>query len=78
MTDVIWNNKFLSLETKAMIYKSTVMSLLTYGADVRPETTTTGRQAQVAETKSLRRMIGRTQRDRITKSIFEKYAMQQT
>ena len=51
------------------MYKKTVRPILTYGVKSGPETMTTRRHTQVAEMKSLRRMLGRTGRDKVTINI---------
>jgi hypothetical protein len=57
-------NKQVDLKTKIQIYKSVHIPALTYGAESWPLTTKHESRIIVTEMKFLRRMIGKTERDK--------------
>lgn len=70
----IWNNKHLQAEMKTRIYKSAIRPIITYTAETRPDTKKIERMVETTEMKILRRIDGKTLRDRTrSQDIRNKY-----
>ena len=65
MNDVIWRNKYLRKDTKVKIYKAVVRPILTYAAETRADTTKTKQMLETTEMNILRKIVGKTRRDRV-------------
>ena len=61
--NIIWRNKHMRIETKARIYKATIRPIMTYTAEIRPETTKTRRMLETTEIKILRIISRKTMLD---------------
>jgi hypothetical protein len=70
LDDCVWRNKYLNKETKVRIYKSVVRPIMTYVCETRPDSMKIKGQTQVAEIKVLRKIIGKTRRDRISNEFI--------
>jgi hypothetical protein len=66
LDDCVWRNKYLNKETKVRIYKSVVRPIMTCACETRPDSMKIKGQTQVVEMKVLRKIIGKTRRDRIS------------
>lgn len=64
LRDVIWRNKYMSINSKVRIYKTCVRPILSYAVETRAETTTTKRLLRTTEMRTLRSITGYTLRDR--------------
>jgi hypothetical protein len=62
----LWSRPEISVSTKTRVYNAAVLSVLLYGADSWPLTKETTRQLEVFQNQQLRRILGKTRRDRIS------------
>ena len=62
----IWKSREISIPTKIKLYRSLVLSILLYGCESWTMTAETTRRVQAFETKSFRRLLGISWRDRKT------------
>jgi len=77
LRDTIWNNKYMSTNSKVRIYKTCIRPILTYAAETRAETAKTKRLARTTEMRTLRNIRGVTLRDRIrSRDIREECGVQ--
>jgi hypothetical protein len=65
LKDVIWSNKDMQLKSKVRIYKTCVRPILTYGIETRADTVRTKSLLRTTEMKTLRKIAGKTLRDRV-------------
>ena len=65
LNTTIWYNNNLTKGTKTRIYKSVVRPILTYASETTVETTKTRQRIETTEMKVLRKIAGKTLRDRI-------------
>jgi hypothetical protein len=63
--NLIWNNKYMSIDSKVRIYKTNVRPVLTYASETRAETAYTQQLFRTTETKTIRAIHGKTLRDKI-------------
>lgn len=63
LRDIIWRNKYMSIESKVRIYKTCVRPVMTYAVETRAENSTTKRITRTAEMRVLRSIAGYTLRD---------------
>lgn len=66
LNDTIWRNKNMTTVTKTRIYKMKIRPIMTYCAEIRPDTTKTKRLLETTEMKVLRSIAGKTLLDRET------------
>ncbi|XP_044749727.1 uncharacterized protein LOC123310328 [Coccinella septempunctata] len=64
LNNTIWKNRNLRMETKTPIYKTTIRPIMIYTAETRPDTFKTRRLLETTEMRVLRRITGKTMRDR--------------
>jgi hypothetical protein len=62
----IWSSKRLSLKTKLRLYNSLVISVIMYGASAWTLTSALSKRLDAFDTRSLRRILGLTWRDKVT------------
>ena len=65
LRDVVWKNKYMSIESKVKIYKTAVRPILTYAVETRADTSKTKQLLRTTEMNTLRTIIGKTRRDRV-------------
>ena len=65
LNDTVWNNKYISRETKFIIYKTVVRPILAYAAEARPDTTYSKKALETAEVTTLRRITRSRLNDRV-------------
>lgn len=70
LRQVVWANKYMRIDSKVKIYKTCVRPIMTYGIEVREETTKTKSMLRVAEMKILRSILGKTRRDRVRNDVI--------
>jgi hypothetical protein len=63
---MIWQNKYLSLETKVRIYKSVVRPILTYSVETQADIPKTKQLLGTRELNTLRKTVGKTRLDHVT------------
>jgi hypothetical protein len=63
--NLIWNNKYMSMDCKVRIYKTNVHPVLTYASETRAETAYTQQLLRTTERKTIRAIHGKTLRDKI-------------
>ncbi|XP_056637705.1 uncharacterized protein LOC130445842 [Diorhabda sublineata] len=65
LRDIVWSNPYMRIDSKIRIYKTCIRPIMTYGTDVREDTNKTKQMLRVAEMKTLRTIVGKTQRNRV-------------
>jgi hypothetical protein len=63
--NLIWNNKYMSIDSKVHICKTSVRPVLTYASETRAETAYTQQLFWTTEMKTIRAVHGKTLRDKI-------------
>lgn len=77
LRDIIWKNKYISLQNKVRIYKASVRPILTYAAETRAKNSKTKKVARTTEMRTLRSIMGVTLIDRMRSAdIREKCGVQ--
>jgi hypothetical protein len=56
LNDTVWNNKYISRETKSRIYKTVVRPILAYDAEARPDTAYSKKALETTEMTMLRKI----------------------
>ncbi|XP_050510702.1 uncharacterized protein LOC126887314 [Diabrotica virgifera virgifera] len=65
LNEIVWKNKYLNIESKVKIYKTTIRPIITYAVETRPDTNRTLQMMRIVEMRTLRSIQGKTLRDRI-------------
>lgn len=65
LRDIVWRNKYLSVESKTKIYKTIVRPVLCYAAETRAETSRTKQLMRTTEMNTLRAIAGKSRLDRV-------------
>jgi hypothetical protein len=65
LNDTVWNNKYISRETKSRIYKTVVKQILADAAEARPDTAYSNKALETAEMITLRRITRNRLNDRV-------------
>ena len=65
LNETIWSNRHLRNETKVRVYKSVIRPILTYAAETRSDTAKSAQILEIAEMKTLRRIIKKTRIDKM-------------
>ena len=63
--DIIWRNKYMSIDSKTRIYKTCVRPIMTYAIETRAKKATTKRLLRTTEMRTLRGITGCSLRDHI-------------
>ena len=65
LRDIIWRNKYMSVDSKTRIYKTCVRPIMTYAIETRAKNSTTKRLLRTTEIRTLRGITGCSLRDHI-------------
>ncbi|XP_015181515.1 PREDICTED: uncharacterized protein LOC107069067 [Polistes dominula] len=74
LSDTIWRNKNIKIETKARIYKITIRPIMTYCAETRSDSAKTKRLLETTEMKILRKIARKTLLDKERSEKVEEHA----
>lgn len=65
LRDVIWNSRYLRIESKKKVYKTMVRPVMTYAAETGVYNSKTKQHLRITEGNTLRTMLAKTRKDRI-------------